>query len=115
MINIIDDYEKGRYMPSVIYTLQQAFKHVTFFTPSQGWEVLRLGTFVILASDHPFDNAGYLEFLKGIDIKIPAGYPYEADKLAAYMSEKDAVLLTDDYAPTDILVAPTIEFRVKTQ
>jgi len=115
MINIIDDFQKGRYMPSVILTLQQVFEHVTLFAPTEGYTVLRLGTFVVVASDKEFDSDDYFTFLKETGINIPAGTPYSEAVLHDYLSTRDPILLTDDYAPTDILVAPTIEFRLKTQ
>ena len=38
--------------------------------------------------------------------KNPVGIPYDETKLEEYLAERSPILLTDDYAPTDILVAP---------
>ena len=34
------------------------------------------------------------------------GEPYDEIRLEEYLSEREPILLTDDYAPTEILVAP---------
>jgi spermidine synthase len=57
MINIIDDFKTGRYLPSFIFTLKKVFKNVTLFSTSENWAALGLGTFVIAASDRNIESA----------------------------------------------------------
>jgi spermidine synthase len=111
MINIIDDFQKGRYMPSFIYTLKQVFRHVTFFSSTGNWEELGVGTFVIAASDRNIDPIEYQKFMDDQGIINPSGYPASESDVERYLSERDPILLRDDYVPTDILVAPLIGRR----
>ena len=111
MINIIDDYQKGRYMPSFIYTLKQAFNHVTIFYPQDNPESLGLGTFVIAASDKYIDPVDYRKFIREKGMNSPSGYPASESAVDMYLASRDPILLTDDYVPTDILVAPLIGRR----
>ncbi len=111
LINIIDDFQHGKYMPSFIYTLGQVFKHVTLFSPSNDWNNLGLSTFVVAASDRYIEPDDYKEFITENGKKIASGYPYDEIALERYLAERNPILLTDDYAPTDILVAPLIGRR----
>jgi spermidine synthase len=111
MINIIDDFQKGRYMPSFIFTLKQAFRHVTLLSPSENWHDLGLSTFVIAASDREIDPGEYLTYLRQSGVQRPSAYPSTEVALDQYLAERDPILLIDDHVPTDILVAPLIGKR----
>ncbi|MFC1989304.1 fused MFS/spermidine synthase [Chloroflexota bacterium] len=106
LINIVGDYKNGRYMPSFIHTLQQTFGHVYLFNTGEIWEEVGISTFVIVATDRRIDLAEYERFITDSGRKKPIGEPYDEIKLEKYLAERDLILLTDDYAPTDILVAP---------
>ncbi len=106
LINIIDDYEQGRYLPSFLHTLRQVFKHVYLFSngPSKG-----ITTFVIAATETSLDFTDYTNFATQNGAKRLVGTPYEETTLEKYLADRRPILLTDDYAPTDILVAPLVE------
>ncbi|MFC1966330.1 fused MFS/spermidine synthase [Chloroflexota bacterium] len=106
LINIVGDYKNGRYMPSFIHTLQQTFGHVYLFNTGEIWEEVGISTFVIVTTDRRIDLAEYERFITDSGRKKPIGEPYDEIKLEKYLAERDLILLTDDYAPTDILVAP---------
>ncbi|MBI4285612.1 MAG: fused MFS/spermidine synthase [Chloroflexi bacterium] len=110
LINIIDDGDNGRYMPSFVYTLQQAFRHVYLFTDYEGWTG-GLSTFVIGATDQRLDLADYRRFIRESPDKNVLGYPRDEAELAQRLDGRDPILLTDDYVPTDILIAPLIQRR----
>jgi spermidine synthase len=107
LINIIDDYTNGRYMPSFIYTLQHTFNYVYLFgTPSDFSEHAGRTTFVIAATDRQMDLEQYKKLVaEGKDSTV-YGYPFNEAEMSAYLARSRPLLLTDDYAPTDILVAP---------
>lgn len=100
LVNIIDDYLSGRYMPSFTYTLQHAFTYVYLFgtqveltDATDSTAYARRNTFVIAATDRQIDFGAYTYTITGA-------------KLSEYLAKRKPILLTDDYAPTDILVAP---------
>jgi spermidine synthase len=111
MINIIDDFKTGRYLPSFIFTLQKVFKNVTLFSTSENWAELGLGTFVIAASDHHIEGADYLSYIRQNGVYNPSAYPSADAALEQYLNDRDPILLIDDHVPTDILVAPFIGKR----
>lgn len=108
LINIIDNYQYGRYMPSFIYTMRQTFKYVYLFSPSRFRENLRTSTFVIAGTDRPIDLADYMRVTTEDGTKLASGYPLEETELEEYLSQRRPLLLTDDHAPTDILEAPLV-------
>ncbi len=105
LVNIIDDYGQGIYLLSFIQTLKQAFQHVYLFGTSRNWDRAGTTTFVVAASDCPIDLADYEQFISDDGKKIFYSYSHDETKLEGYLRERKALLLTDDYAPTDILVA----------
>ena len=109
MINLTDDYQQGRYLPSFVYTLQHVFNHVYLFSADENQERIRIADFVIIATDHPTDRASYDKFVTEDRTRKVYGHPLTEIELEEYLAERDPVLLTDDYAPTDIFVR--INFR----
>ncbi len=110
LINTIDDFLEGKYLPSLVRTLGQVFDHVYLLGKSENWEAARFSTFVIAATDLNIDPSEYSKFVTG-NGKIASGYIYDEAKLEKYMAARKPILLTDDYAPTDILLAPLIRAR----
>ncbi|MFC1862287.1 fused MFS/spermidine synthase [Chloroflexota bacterium] len=104
LVNIVDDYTHGRYMPSFIHTLKQTFSYVYLFSTGGSWEEVGISTFVIVATDRRIDLDDYKRFVTDNGRKNLVGVPYDEIKLEKFLAERDPILLTDDYAPTDILV-----------
>ncbi|MDD4859434.1 MAG: fused MFS/spermidine synthase [Dehalococcoidales bacterium] len=104
MINIIDHYERGRYLPAFIHTLRQTFKYVYLMGTSDNWKGAGLSTYVIAATDRQF---GFNEYETHISAggKATVGKFHDVAELEAYLTARNPILLTDDHAPTDILVA----------
>ena len=109
MVNIVDDYEHGRYLPSFLHTLRQAFHNVYLLDTGNIAGQREISTFVIVATERSIDIGDYTRFVTQNRAKPMAGTPYNETQLATYMSDKKPILLTDDYAPTDILVAPLMD------
>ncbi len=104
LINIVDNYQRGRYLPSFIYTLRQAFDYVYLFSVEEGWDSAERSTFGIMATDRYIDLGDYQRFNTQGGRK-PYGTPHDESKLEEYLRLRKPVLLTDDHVPTDILVA----------
>lgn len=109
LINIVDSYQAGRYLPSFIFTLGQVFDNVYLFTVGDNWQDVLASTFVIAATDGTIDVNNYVRNLTGDGTRGITGLPMGETALEKYMAARKPVLLTDDYVPTDILV--TIYFR----
>ncbi|MDP2646230.1 MAG: fused MFS/spermidine synthase [Desulfobacterales bacterium] len=114
----VNDYEFSQYTPSFVHTLKQVFKHVYLFSVSEDWEKEDDGSFainstdrIILASDQPVDLSDYMRVVTNGGQEEPAGYPLAEKELQNYLARRKPLLLTDDYAPTDILLAPIFKYE----
>ncbi|MFC2010985.1 fused MFS/spermidine synthase [Chloroflexota bacterium] len=108
----ICDYEQGRYTPSFIYTLKQAFNYVYLFGVGESWgqivneiPVITATDRIVVATDHRIDLADYEEFITEDGLRKASGYPLDEEQLEKYLAERNPILLTDDHAPTDIFIA----------
>jgi spermidine synthase len=110
LINTIDDFQQGKYLASLIRTLEQVFDHVYVWGASPDWENARFGTFVLAATDLNIDTAELAKFASSGG-KKPSGYVYDEGKLENHVGALGPVLFTDDYAPTDNLLAPLAVMR----
>jgi len=106
MINIVDDFTYGKYMAAFIHTLKQTFDYVYLFNTNQNMENAEIRTFVIAATDRDIDLDKYRETVTKNRAEDATGIPYDETTVDEYLNERNPILLTDDYAPTDILVAP---------
>jgi spermidine synthase len=103
---VIDRMRGGRFMASLVRTLQEVFPHVYVLADVAKTMAPRAQTYVVAASATPLD----LERLRTIRGQGPDGevsvriMPQEA--MADWLRGSDSVLLTDDYAPADNLMAP---------
>jgi len=105
LVNIVDNYSHGRFMASFIHTLRQTFNNVYLFTMTENPEELAINTFVIAATDRHFDLNAYQNYINN-EGNTYLGITYDASMLDKYLAQRNPVLITDDYAPTDILIAP---------
>jgi len=105
LINMVDDVKNGRYMPAFLNTLGRVFENVYLFGHGAKDGI---ATFVVMATDKELDVDDYTRFVTQDGARKQAGILYDEAGLSALMAGKKALLLTDDYAPTDILVAPLV-------
>jgi predicted membrane-bound spermidine synthase len=107
MVNIIDDYRHGRYLASFVKTMQAAFENVYLLGTAgeASWREPGLANYVVVASDRPVDMDAYLRFLSGAGTAIRSK-PLETASLTAFLTSREAMVLSDDRAPTEILMAP---------
>jgi predicted membrane-bound spermidine synthase len=90
--NVIDDFEQGRFLASYIRTLQSVFPHVALVLDSKK---MKRDTFVVLASGAP----------------LPSLHAMPDADLRAYLARRNAIVLTDDFAPVDQMMAPLFRAR----
>jgi spermidine synthase len=113
LVNVIDDYLRGEYMSAHMNTLKHVFNYVYLFTGYMNTETSYGGTFVIAATDRKIDFSDFNRFRSenGDYGKLMQN---EGEKeVEEYLAQRKPILLTDDYAPTDVLVAPLFRFRAE--
>jgi MFS family permease len=109
--NIIDNYYIGSFLPHYIHTVRQVFEHVYLFSSIDFDKSYHSNTFVVAATNSPIDLDNFNNFIEenyeyGISV-----YIQDEKELDQYLIDKEPLLLTDDYAPTDVLVTPLLNPR----
>ena len=103
MIELIDVYDSGLFMGSVVNTLRQTFSAVEVLTDYEPLTAARR-TFIILATNRSLD-------LVGITGAVNAGFkPWHLSRaeLDGLVEKAGGVILTDMYAPVESLLAPVV-------
>ena len=103
---VIDRMRGSRFMASVVRTLEGVFPHVYVLSDVAGTLVPRAKTYVVAATRTPLD----LERLRAIPWRGPDGETrvgvLPPDALEEWLRGANPVVLTDDYASADNLMAP---------
>jgi predicted membrane-bound spermidine synthase/Tfp pilus assembly protein PilF len=105
MVNLIDIYDVGRFVGSMIQTLRQTFAFVQVMTDFEQLLSARR-TFVLIAGNKPPSGGpGWIPQ----DLSDPGMYwnltPAQVDSLCAAAG---GMVLTDDFAPVENLMAPVV-------
>lgn len=113
MSNVIDNFQKGDFLPSFIRTLQEVFgkNNVSLISVSPDFKNLRISTFIVIASKGELD-------LKQFDVWLNNRMGGKAKSVLVsdsvvqdLLTKRKAIVLTDNYAPVDNLIAPVFEER----
>ncbi|MCX7723905.1 MAG: fused MFS/spermidine synthase [Thermodesulfovibrio sp.] len=108
LTNIIDNFQKGAFLPSYLKTLREVFgDNVFLLSISPDFEKIGTSTFVVLAGDIDIESLKrFIEKNKDTTASI-----IPKSLFNDFINRKQAVVLTDDYAPVDNLIAPVFEER----
>ena len=108
LANVIDIYQSGLFLGAMINTLERSFPHVyvlstVFGGPSD--EDYR-DTFVVVGSGRPLK-------LDDLDFDVYQGSLIEQHHMATLRRRSNGLVLTDDFAPVDNLLAPVVAMAEK--
>ena len=111
LVNVIDSFDKGLFLPSYTQTLQDVFGkgkvHMLTLAPSDAF--IGVANSVVVASPQELDLEHFARFLKSAGSEEPVSHVMPQDRLQRYLNERHSLLLTDDYVPVDNLIAPVFE------
>jgi MFS family permease len=115
VVTIIDDPEHAAFTAALLRTLRLTFRHVTFFPlGSEMFNGKGRNTFEIVASDEPFpyEQWSTARPVLSADAKPLTDEDWKAlstplteAELDAFLAEHPGPILTDDFAPTDQMLA----------
>jgi len=108
MLTVIDIYDYGRYLGALVNTLKQTFPQIYVITEARMPDWAR-NTFVVVAARRPLD-------LKQIISKYPEKLNLHSLNAAGmeYLKQKSkGLILTDDYAPVENLLAPVVRHSAR--
>jgi spermidine synthase len=113
LANLIDDVQKGQFLPSYIKTLEEVFGkgHVKVVIPFSGSKPAGISTCIVAASSHKMDMDDFVKKIKAIKGEHMVSSMLPPDLLQLDAGKRYAVILTDDYVPVDNLIAPIFEER----
>ena len=113
MINVIDKFRGGLFLPSFVRTMKQVFPYVYITAAGSPWTswANSPNTYVVVGTATPLD----LERLKRVG---PQGFGgniitnvMPTEMMDEWLESAPGVLLTDEFAPADNLVAPLFAER----
>jgi spermidine synthase len=113
LVNVIDKLRGGLFLPSFVRTLKTVFPYVYVMSSGTPWtsSISFANTYVVVGAATPLD----VERLKQVRGQGSNGSlvtnVMPADLMDEWLATAPGVLLTDDYAPTDNLVAPLFAER----
>lgn len=111
MLNVVDTFEHGRFLPSLALTLEQVFPHVYLLADGPGWEQDGRNTFVLVAGKQPLSEATLHSAVSDLLPDGPVSTMLDPARLREYVDSRPAVILTDSYAPVDNMLAPVFAER----
>lgn len=104
---VIDKLRGGQFIPSYTRTVQEVFPYVYILNDAPGWNSTFPNTYLVAASATPIDMDRIRAITTG---QGPNGGPLVSvmpkDTFDEWLRSAPSVILTDDYAPADNLVAP---------
>ncbi len=107
LLNVIDNYDNGMMVGACYLTLKKAFRHVDVFctNPLQIQNIR--DTFILLASDRPLN----LKHWRSGPIGYGDGILLEPRNLNYFALRCNGLVLTDNFAPVENLLAPVVKKR----
>jgi len=113
MSNIIDNFQKGAFLPSYMKTLREVFgdKNVHLISVSPDFQNTRISTFIVIASNGDLDMKAFRKFVdEELTVHATAAVVPE-NLLEEILSKRYSIIIRDDHAPVDNLIAPVFEER----
>ncbi|MBN1787841.1 MAG: fused MFS/spermidine synthase [Sedimentisphaerales bacterium] len=104
IINLIDIFDSGLFLGSVINTLEKTFPNIYVLTHDEE-TLLSKTTFIIIAAKAPFDLKDIISQYKGG--QLTPWHLNEAD-ISELRQKSRHLVLTDNYSPVENLLAPVV-------
>jgi hypothetical protein len=103
LANVIDVFKSGKFLGAMVNTIEKTFPHVYVFSTSLGGpsDNDSRDTFVVVGSMRtlPFADFDWAQY---------SGWLLDEQQLATLRERSNGLVLTDDFAPVDNLLAPVI-------
>ena len=105
-INIVDKMHSGRFLRSVVATLQETFPHVYVMRDNTQWDSDSRYTFVVAASRQPIQSSDIVSANRELDRDNVVTHFMPETEFARWMNDGRITVLTDDFVPVDGMLAP---------
>lgn len=113
LTNIIDNFQKGAFLPSTIRTLREVFgqDNVHLISISRNFDKIGSATFIVMTGRDKLDIDDFDSFIRKTIGKDAVSAVVPVSLVDNFMKRSYSVVLRDDYAPVDNLIAPVFEER----
>ncbi len=105
-VNVVDKLNSGRFLIAFVNTLQLTFPYVYVICDSPKWEDDSISPHVVVGSFQPLSSAALSQANAQAGKLSLVSHILPEDTLISLLNVRRNILLTDDYAPVDNLMAP---------
>jgi spermidine synthase len=105
LVNLIDG-TRHDFLRAYVHTLRQTFRHVYVAPTSENWRASPRMTFVLVATDEAVEFDQFKPATAGAKTAQTPQRVLTDEEVQALLAEGQAVVLTDQYAPVDQMLAP---------
>ncbi len=108
MLNIIDG-RNGEFSRSAARTLEETFPYVAAIPVVENYQDLVRNTWVLVGANKPINRELYLSASATTPRPDIAAHLWDGAKLGDFVAGGHSIIITDDYAPVDNILAPVFE------
>ncbi|MFC1864332.1 fused MFS/spermidine synthase [Chloroflexota bacterium] len=105
-VNVVDKIHSGKFLRAFVHTLQQTFPYVYIIRDSPVWYDDTGKPNVVAGSFQPLSSEALMEANSQVGQDKLISHITPEETLTSWLKAQGNILLTDDYAPVDNLVAP---------
>ncbi len=105
-INVVDRMHSGRFLRSIVHTLQRSFPFVYVMRDDSKWDDDVRYTFVVTAAMRPITAVEISSANRLAGRGTPVTQFMPDDAFASWIADDRKVVLTDDFVPVDGMLAP---------
>jgi spermidine synthase len=106
LLTVIDLYEDGQLLRAATRTMFETFERVQLLAASRAWDSGAAAVWVVAGSDDGIDLNEMREVLAAQGHNPMRTIILEPERLQTYVGQGRQIILTDEYAPVDNLIAP---------
>ncbi len=104
LINVIDTYDSGLFLGTILKTLKQTFSHI-YVIAEDAFRSLPRGNFVIIAAMREINLENLTREKPVADSNL---WILNDSEIETYIRKSRGIVLTDDYAPVENMLAPVV-------
>ena len=105
-VNVVDKLHSGKFLKSFVHTLQQTFPYVYVIREDDMWDDDEQSTYVVVGTLRALASSALEQAANQSGQGQPVSHIMPTDIFESWLNSQRNILLRDDYAPVDNLLAP---------
>ena len=111
LLSVIDLYDGGQLLRSAVRTMMRTFPSVQLLAGTQVWDDGGAAVWVIAGAEQALDLEVVRSYLQSVGVRPMRTQMLAPARLRAYVDQGPQIILTDQFAPVDNLIAPLFTGR----